>query len=94
MSDDMTDQTQTYQQRVIEEKTLLDSKIARLTTFVESEFMQSLGIEDQVDLRVQLVQMTAYHETLGRRISRFSGKPTEPVGTVYMHSGKGGKGGY
>ena len=90
----MTDQMQPHQQRVLEEKTLLGSKIERLTAFVEGEFMQSIGIDDQVDLRVQLAQMTAYHETLGRRISRFVGKSTEPVGTVYMHSGKGGKGGY
>jgi len=90
----MTDQTQTYQQRVIAEHDLLNQKIKLLAAVVESEFMQSLGIEDQVDLRVQLVQMTAYHETLGRRISRFGDKSTEPVGTVYMHSGKGGKGGY
>ena len=62
---------QPHQQRVMDEKTALDGNIERLTAFFDGDTFRTLGVADQVDLRVQLEQMTAYSNTLGRRIARF-----------------------
>ena len=62
---------QPHQQRVTDEKTALDGNIERLTAFLDSDTFRMLGVADQVDLRVQLEQMTAYSNTLARRIARF-----------------------
>jgi hypothetical protein len=55
----------------MDEKTALDGNIERLAAFLEGDTFRTLGVADQVDLRVQHEQMTAYSNTLGRRISRF-----------------------
>ena len=62
---------QPHQQRVMDEKDALDGNVERLTAFLEGDTFRTLGVADQVDLRVQLEQMTAYSNTLGRRIARF-----------------------
>jgi hypothetical protein len=62
---------QPHQQRVMDEKTALDGNIERLTAFLDSDTFRTLGAADQVDLRVQLEQMSAYSSTLARRIARF-----------------------
>ena len=62
---------QPHQQRVMDEKDALDGNVERLTAFLEGDTFRTLGVADQADLRVQLEQMTAYSNTLGRRIARF-----------------------
>ena len=62
---------QPHQQRVMDEKTALDGNIERLTAFIGGDTFRALGVEEQVDLRVQLEQMVAYSNTLARRIARF-----------------------
>jgi hypothetical protein len=62
---------QPHQQRVIDEKAALDGNIERLSAFLEGDIFRTLGITEMVDLRVQLEQMAAYSNTLGRRIARF-----------------------
>ena len=55
----------------MDEKTALDGNIERLTAFIGGDTFRALGVEEQVDLRVQLEQMVAYSNTLARRIARF-----------------------
>lgn len=62
---------QPHQQRVMDEKTALDGNIKRLTAFIDGDTFRTLGVADQVDLRVQVEQMIAYSNTLARRIARF-----------------------
>jgi hypothetical protein len=62
---------QPHQQRVVDEKATLDSNIERLGVFLVGDILPTLEADEQADLHLQLEQMTAYSDTLGRRIARF-----------------------
>ncbi|WP_337918720.1 crAss001_48 related protein [Vibrio cholerae] len=60
-----------HQQRVVEEKKELDSKIEKLNTFIDGQVFKKLDNEDKKLLIKQLHEMKAYSRTLGCRIRRF-----------------------
>lgn len=63
---------QPHEQRVIDEKSQLDEKIARLADFsTNSERYRLLPAEEQCRLRQQLVMMELYSDLLGQRIAAF-----------------------
>lgn len=66
---------QSWQERVIEEKTGLDAKLKRMSEFGCSEFFQKLS-EDQGLLNLQHAAMEEYSRVLGQRIERFSNSGT------------------
>jgi hypothetical protein len=57
--------------RVVEEKSELDGKRAKLAAFIGTEFEQSLPQEERQRLRIQLDTMRWYSEVLGDRIEWF-----------------------
>lgn len=61
-----------YQQRVIEERKVLETKIGRLDTFTRSEKHDALPTKDQELLREQLSYMRSYSDVLRRRIEMFT----------------------
>ena len=60
-----------HEKRVIEEYEELESKIAKLTSFMETEVFESILPEDKGLLMIQLEAMKMYSSTLMRRIERF-----------------------
>lgn len=62
---------QAYQERVIEEKTALDKKIADLTTFLQGRLFGTLDRIDRELLLTQHEHMASYSATLEQRIARF-----------------------
>jgi hypothetical protein len=61
-----------HQQRVIDEKSELDHKLGKLTTFIaESPIFSSLDKEEQSRLDWQQRFMSLYSEVLGQRIAAF-----------------------
>ena len=60
-----------YQQRVLEEKDDLDSKISKLTTYTESEGFRKLDYGNQLLLYKQLLIMYKYRVVLIDRILLF-----------------------
>lgn len=60
-----------YQQRVVEEKTALDGKMATLLAFFDTPWAAELATEDRLLLVAQHTHMRAYSDTLGTRIARF-----------------------
>ena len=65
-----------YQQRVVDEKTDLDAKVARLKTFLEGSTFKSLPGEECARLTRQLGIMENYSGVLGERIAAFTDTPT------------------
>lgn len=65
-----------WQQRVIDEKTELDTKIDKLATFLLTPRNIQLSGEDYKDLIDQHNLMLKYSEVLRRRISRFTNELT------------------
>ena len=61
-----------YQERVIEEKKELDSKIERLTTFIKSEKFDKLPEDEQKRMRWQAVTMELYSAALADRVENFT----------------------
>lgn len=61
----------TWQQRVIDEKSELEEKCAKLYEFFDSEAFNCLGKEDQILLIEQRCHMWAYSNVLMQRIARF-----------------------
>ena len=61
-----------FQQRVIDEKTELDSKISRLKPFLSRDVFQTLPDAEQARLVRQLSLMAGYSEVLGERIAAFT----------------------
>lgn len=57
--------------RVVNEKTEVDDRIAKLVAFMMTETYSSLPPVDQGLLMVQIRSMRMYSECLGDRISRF-----------------------
>lgn len=60
-----------YQQRVVDEKTEIDTKLKNLRTFMHGDVYASLPATEQGLLMVQLVAMDNYSEVLARRIELF-----------------------
>jgi len=61
-----------FQQRVIDEKIELDEKLVKLKRFLGGSIMvSSLPEEEQARLRIQVLVMTIYSDTLGARIKAF-----------------------
>jgi hypothetical protein len=65
-----------WQQKVIDEKADLDSKIERLETFLGTEPYRGLSSPEQDRLHQQRQAMRIYSDVLGRRIAAF----TQPQG--------------
>lgn len=68
----------TYKERVIEEKSELDSKLVKLLAFIGSPSditatWQGLGRDEQQRLEIQARLMAAYSNVLGDRIANFKG---------------------
>ena len=61
-----------FQQRVVDEKTELDSKIAKLETFSEGEVFGGLPEAEQNRLSKQVEYMQMYSDVLGERIAAFA----------------------
>lgn len=62
-------EVQPHQQRVVEEKTELDSRLEKLKAFIETEKFQSLSFDERWDLRAQRAVMSEYSDILRRRIA-------------------------
>lgn len=60
-----------YQQRVVDEKTALDEKIAGLWAFIRSDAFKKLVDEEKMSLREQHDYMCQYSDVLEERIARF-----------------------
>ena len=61
-----------HQQRVVDEKTELDTKIEALAKFIDgSPIFAKLAAEERGDLLSQISLMERYSDLLGRRIARF-----------------------
>ena len=69
MSD--TDQLPPYQQRVIQERNELDSKLGSLLTFIGTPVFHSLDGADRALLKQQADVMAEYSRILSIRIARF-----------------------
>lgn len=67
-----------WQQRVIEEREALTSKIDKLRDFLDSDFVFEVKREDHLSLQKQLHAMTEYESALMDRISRFP-QSTPPI---------------
>ncbi len=62
-----------YQQRVIDEKSDLESRIDKLSTFIESDvFVFEVDQEQQDLLLIQLSTMRSYNLILDLRVQKFS----------------------
>lgn len=59
------------QQRVVEDRGVLEEKIARLIDFMHGDIYADLSATDQGLLMVQLVGMQNYSDALFRRIESF-----------------------
>lgn len=60
-----------WQVRVVEEKAVLDEKLAKLVEFLETPTFNVLEFEDRCLLEIQYSAMNQYSHVLGRRINRF-----------------------
>lgn len=62
---------QPHQQRVVDEKTELDSKIEKLNAFINSEAIKKVDEQEQFRLGAQSVAMQRYSDILAERIANF-----------------------
>jgi hypothetical protein len=69
-----------HQQRVIDEKSELDEKLSKLTTFTEGETFTTIPSDEQARLLRQLTIMEDYSGVLGERIAAFPAVDTDPPG--------------
>lgn len=63
---------QPYQERVVTEKTELDTKLKGLTDFIEGEKFPALDNAEKARLIAQKLVMEEYSGILGERIEAFS----------------------
>lgn len=63
---------QPHQERVVAEKSELDKKRAKLTSFIGGETYRTLDQVEQSRLNRQLEAMTLYSNILAERIAAFS----------------------
>jgi hypothetical protein len=61
----------TFQERVIEEKSELDTKLEKLNTFIGSDIYYSLAHAERVRLSKQVEVMKGYSNILAERIAAF-----------------------
>ena len=61
-----------YQQRVVDEKTELDSKLSKLNTFYGTTIFKSMNVLDRGLLEDQAYYMRCYSDILAERIARFT----------------------
>lgn len=61
-----------YQQRVVEEKKELDSKLEKLLKFFDTATFDELPVEEKDRMYRQSRYMKQYSEVLGERIEAFS----------------------
>lgn len=71
-------QYQPHEQRVVDEKVDLDTRAAKLATFLSTEVFAGLPLEDRRLLALQHDVMSAYSEVLGARIARFKAAGAQP----------------
>jgi hypothetical protein len=62
---------QPHQERVINEKSELDEKLAKLHKFLHSDFYQQLSSDERMRLLRQSIHMEDYTKVLGERIVAF-----------------------
>jgi hypothetical protein len=62
---------QPHQERVITEKSELDTKIEKLTAFIGGSVFLALPVPEQMRLSAQLGFMNMYSNVLGERIAAF-----------------------
>lgn len=62
---------QTHQERVVTEKSELDSKVEKLDSFVYGDVFPKLEIEERMRLLRQFKCMKEYSAILGERIAAF-----------------------
>lgn len=62
---------QPHQQRVVDEKTQLDEKLAKLTGFYDSHIFDGLDTAEKDRLHRQGQVMSEYSQILGERIAAF-----------------------
>jgi hypothetical protein len=60
-----------HQQRVIDEKSELDSKLGKLKTFFSSPVFASVDVDEQSRLKEQAIHMQNYSLVLSERINAF-----------------------
>lgn len=60
-----------YQQRVVEEKQELDTRIEKLMAFMTTNVFDGLDNGEKSRLRIQLAAMQTYGTALGERIAHF-----------------------
>jgi len=60
-----------YQQRVVDEKTELDDKLAKLQAFIGGKIYETLPPEERGRLIHQRLCMQGYSQVLGERIAAF-----------------------
>lgn len=63
---------QPHEERVVTEKTELDSKIAKLTDFLKSDVFSRLDDNEKLLLRLQASAMVMYSAILETRIESFT----------------------
>lgn len=64
---------QPHQQRVVDERTELDARRAKLLVFMDGEIHVSLPLAEKMRLGRQLKAMSEYSDVLGERIDAFTG---------------------
>jgi hypothetical protein len=62
---------QPHQQRVVDEKTELDEKLAKLNNFIGGEIYNGLPGDERYRLTQQSLMMKQYSDILGERIAAF-----------------------
>jgi len=62
---------QPHQQRVVDEKQELDTKLDKLTVFLKGDLFESLPDDEQDRLAKQLGIMSEYSNILAERIAHF-----------------------
>ena len=60
-----------HQQRVVEEKELLDDKLSKLRVFINTEIYKNLSNTDKILMNAQVTYMAGYSRILGMRINNF-----------------------
>ena len=64
---------QPHQQRVVDEKTELDIRRAKLAAFIDGKLFLTLSEAEQIRLLRQKIAMSRYSAILGERIAAFEG---------------------
>lgn len=71
MDKEKFDKLPEFQQRVIQEKEELDSKISKLESFIKGDTFKTLNVTDSTLLELQYLSMIQYSQILTKRIGLF-----------------------